>query len=192
MTTVTQVMMVTAFTVSALSFVRSIAVVRISTKVQITSEAALWGRLMSLPAKFFRRFTVGELASRMNGFTMVKELVSGDFIGTLFSFVFSFWSIFLMCYYSFTLTFAAIAVWLVYFLIISIIYYQTLNIQRKLVASSNKTSGNVQQIFAGLAKFRVQGAEEQAYQLWSRDFGEQWKWNYKLRWMNNYTAIITT
>lgn len=192
LTTVTQVMMVTAFTVSALSFVRSIAVVRISTKVQITSEAALWGRLMSLPAKFFRRFTVGELASRMNGFTMVKELVSGDFIGTLFSFVFSFWSIFLMCYYSFTLTFAAIAVWLVYFLIISIIYYQTLNIQRKLVASSNKTSGNVQQIFAGLAKFRVQGAEEQAYQLWSRDFGEQWKWNYKLRWMNNYTAIITT
>ena len=97
-----------------------------------------------------------------------------------------------MCYYSFTLTFAAIGVWLVYFLIISIIYYQTLNIQRKLVASSNKTSGNVQQIFAGLAKFRVQGAEEQAYQLWSRDFGEQWKWNYKLRWMNNYTAIITT
>jgi ATP-binding cassette subfamily C protein len=189
--TVTQVLMVTAFTVSALTLVRSIAVIRISTKVQITSEAALWGRLMSLPTKFFRRFTVGELASRMSGFDSVKELVSGDFIGTLFGFVFSFWSIFLMCYYSFMLTFAAIGVWLVYFLIISIFYYQTLNIQRKLVASSNKTSGTVQQIFAGLAKFRVQGAEEQAYQLWSKDFGEQWKWNYKLRWMDNYTTIIS-
>ncbi len=190
--TVTQVLMVTAFTISALSIVRSIAVIRISTKVQIASEAALWGRLMSLPTKFFRRFTVGELANRMNGFDMIKELVSGDFIGTLFSFIFSFWSIFLMCYYSFSLTLAAIGVWLVYFLIISIVYYQTLTIQRKLVSSSNKTSGTVQQIFAGLAKFRVQGAEEQAYQLWSRDFGEQWNWNYKLRWLSNCTAIISS
>ena len=190
--TVTQVMMVTAFTISALSVVRSIAVIRISTKVQITSEAALWGRLMSLPPKFFRRFTVGELASRMSGFATVKEMVSGDFIGTLFSFVFSFWSLFLMCYYSLSLTLSAISVWLVYFLIISIVYYRTLIIQRNLVSSSNKTSGTVQQIFAGLAKFRVQGAEEQAYQLWSRDFGEQWEWHHKLRWLNNYTTIINS
>jgi ATP-binding cassette subfamily C protein len=190
LTTVTQVMLVTAFTVSALSFIRSIAIIRISTKLQISSEAALWGRLMSLPAKFFRRFTVGELASRMSGFNTVKELVSGDFIGTLFSFIFSFWTVILMCYYSFRLTFTALGVWLIHFLIISLIYYYTLNIQRKLVSSSNKTAGTVQQIFAGLSKFRVQGAEEQAYQLWSRDFGEQWKWNLKLRWLNNYTTII--
>lgn len=188
---VTQILMVTAITVSVLTIVRFIAIIRISTKVQIASEAALWGRLMSLPTRFFRRFTVGELASRMNGFAKIKELISFNFIGTVLSFVFSFWSIFLMCYYSFRLTFAAIGVWLIYFLIISIIYYQTLNIQRKLVISSNKTSGTVQQIFAGLAKFRVQGAEEQAYQLWSKDFGEQWKWNYKLRWMNNYINIIS-
>ena len=192
LTTVTQVILVTAFTVGALSFIRSIAIIRISTKLQISSEAALWGRLMSLPPKFFRRFTVGELASRMNGFNTVKELVSGDFIGILLSFVFSFWSIILMCYYSFSLTFTALGVWLIHFLIISLIYYYTLNIQRKLVSSSNKTAGTVQQIFAGLAKFRVQGAEEQAYQLWSKDFGEQWKWNLKLRWLNNYTTIINT
>ena len=190
--TVTQVMMVTAFTVSALSIIRSVAIIRISTKLQITSEAALWGRLMSLPTKFFRRFTVGELASRMSGFNVVKELVSGDFIGTLFSFVFSFWSIILMCYYSFSLTLTALGIWLIHFFIISLIYYQTLIIQRKMIKCSNKTAGTVQQIFAGLAKFRVQGAEEQAYLLWSKNFGEQWKWNLKLRWLNNYTTIINS
>ena len=188
--TVTQVLMITAFTVSALSIVRSIAIMRISTKIEITSEAALWGRLMSLPTKFFRRYTVGELASRMGGLGVVKELVSGDFVGTLFSFVFSFWSIFLMCYYSFKLTLAAVGVWIIYFIFIFYVYYRTLNIQRKIVESSNKTAGTVQQIFAGLAKFRVQGAEEQAYQLWSKDFGEQWNWNLKLRWLKNYTNII--
>ena len=135
---------------------------------------------------------MGELASRMGGLDVVRELVSGDFIGTLFSFVFSFWTIILMCYYSFKLTLVALGVWLIHFLVMSIFYYQTLNIQRKMVSSSNKTAGTVQQIFAGLAKFRVQGAEEQAYQLWSKDFGEQWKWNLKLRWLSNYTSIINT
>ncbi len=80
--TVTQALMVTSFTTAALSVVRSIAVMRISTKIEISSEAALWGRLLSLPPKFFRRYTVGELASRMGGLGVAKSLVSGGFVGT--------------------------------------------------------------------------------------------------------------
>ena len=188
--TVTQALMVTSFTMAALSIVRSIAVMRISTKIEISSEAALWGRLMTLPTKFFRRYTVGELASRMSGMGVVKGLISGDFVGTVFGFVFSFWSVFLMCYYSLKLTAAAIAVWLVYSVFVFFVYRRVIEFNRKLIACGNKTAGTVQQIFAGLAKFRVQGAEEQAYQLWAHDYGEQWNWGLKLRWQNNYTSII--
>ena len=190
--TVTQALMVTSFTMAALSIVRSIAVMRISTKIEITSEAALWGRLMTLPPKFFRRYTVGELASRMGGMSVVKGLISGDFIGTIFGFIFSFWSVFLMCYYSIKLTAAAIAVWLVYSVFIFFVYRRVIEFNRKLIACGNKTAGTVQQIFAGLSKFRVQGAEEQAYHLWARDYGEQWNWSLKLRWQNNYTSIIAS
>ena len=161
--TVTQALMVTSFTTAALSIVRSIAVMRISTRIELSAEAALWGRLMSLPAKFFRRYTVGELASRMGGLGVVKGLVSGEFVGSVMGFIFSFWSIFLMCYYSMKLTAAAIAVWLVYSIFIAFIYRRVLDYQRKIIAAGNKTAGTVQQIFAGLSKFRVQGAEEQAY-----------------------------
>lgn len=188
--TVTQALMATSFTMAALSIVRSIAVMRISTKIEISSEAALWGRLMSLPTKFFRRYTVGELASRMGGMSVVKGLISGDFVGTVFAFLFSFWSVFLMCYYSLKLTAAAIAVWLVYSVFVFFVYRRVIEFNRKLIACANKTASTVQQIFAGLSKFRVQGAEEQAYQLWARDYGEQWNWSLKLRWQNNYTSII--
>ena len=190
--TVTQAMMVTSFTMAALSIVRSIAVMRISTKIEISSEAALWGRLMTLPTKFFRRYTVGELASRMGGMGVIKGLISGEFVGTIFGFIFSFWSIFLMCYYSIKLTAAAIGVWLVYSVFIFFVYRRVIEFNRKLIACGNKTAGTVQQIFAGLAKFRVQGAEERAYQLWARDYGEQWNWGLKLRWQNNYTSIIAS
>ncbi|SHF12668.1 NHLP bacteriocin export ABC transporter permease/ATPase subunit [Schwartzia succinivorans] len=190
--TVTQALMVTSFTTAALSIVRSIAIMRIATKIEITSESALWGRLLSLPPNFFRRYTVGELAGRMGGLGAVKGLVSGNFVGTVFSFIFSFWSIFLMCYYSLKLTAAAIGVWIVYSLFVFFVFRRVLEFQRKIIEASNKTAGTVQQIFAGLAKFRVQGAEEHAYHLWSRDFGNQWNWELKLRWQNNYTSIISS
>ena len=188
--TVTQALMVTGFTTAALSIVRSVAVLRIAGRLEIAAEAALWGRLLQLPTKFFRRYTVGELAGRMGGLGVAKNLASGEFIGSVLSFCFSFWSIFLMCYYSLKLTAAAIGVWLVYALFVAVVLRRVLFFQRKIIAAANKTAGTVQQIFAGLAKFRVQGAEEQAYSLWTKTFGEHWNWSLKLRWQNNYTAII--
>ncbi|WP_173444354.1 NHLP bacteriocin export ABC transporter permease/ATPase subunit [Selenomonas ruminantium] len=188
--TVTQVMMVTSFTMAVLAMIRSVAVMRISTRLDMAVEAALWGRLLSLPQKFFHRFTTGELASRMRGIEAVKEVVSGNFVATVFNTVFSFWSLLLMCWYSLKLTAAAVAVWLVWCLITVFVYRRVLGFQRKLIAANNEEAGLVQQIFTGLSKFRVHGAEEQAYHLWSKVFGETWKWNLALRWQGNYNTII--
>ncbi len=188
--TVTQTLMVTGFTMASLSIVRSIAIMRISTRIELSAEAAMWGRLMSLPTSFFRRFTSGELASRMQGLGVAKSLASGQFVESVFSFLFSFWSVFLMCWYSIKLTAAAVGVWIVYSLFIALVMRRTLYLQRQIIATGNRTAGTVQQIFAALARFRVQGAEEQAYHLWARDFGENWNWSLRLRWLNNYTGII--
>ena len=188
--TVTQVTMVTSFTMASLGIVRTIAVMRITTRIDMATEAALWNRLLTLPTKFFRQYTSGELASRMGGMSTIKGLVSPEFIGSLFSFVFSFWSIFLMCYYSLKLTAVAIVVWFVYAIITAFIYRRVIGFNRKLIAANNQEAGMVQQIFAGLAKFREHGAEKQAYYLWSKVFGETWKWNLKLRWQSNYNQII--
>ena len=188
--TVTQVTMVTSFTMASLGIVRTIAVMRITTRIDMATEAALWSRLLTLPTKFFRQYTTGELASRMGGMGVIKGLVSPEFIGSLFGFVFSFWSIFLMCYYSMKLTAVAIVVWFVYAIITAFIYRRVIGFQRNLIDARNRESGTIQQIFAGLAKFREHGAEKQAYYLWSKVFGETWKWNLALRWQSNYNSII--
>ena len=188
--TVTQVTMVTSFTMASLGIVRTIAVMRITTRIDMATEAALWGRLLTLPTKFFRQYTSGELASRMGGMGVIKGLVSPEFIGSLFGFVFSFWSVFLMCYYSLKLTAVAIAVWFVYAIITAFIYRRVIGFNRELIAANNKEAGMIQQIFAGLAKFKEHGAEKQAYYLWSKVFGETWNWNLKLRWQGNYNQII--
>ena len=190
--TITQVLMVAGFSMAAVAIVRSIAVLRITTHLDIMTEAALWNRLLSLPAAFFRQFTVGELTSRMGGISAVKGVVNGQFVATIFNTIFSFWSLFLMCWYSVKLAAVAVAVWLVYCIVIAFIYRRVLGFQRKAITAGNKYNGMVQQIFAGLSKFRIQGAEAQAYNIWSRYFGESWKWNLKLRWQGNYNSVITS
>ncbi|MBR1730584.1 MAG: ATP-binding cassette domain-containing protein, partial [Selenomonadaceae bacterium] len=142
--------------------------------------------------KFFRKFTSGELAQRMGGIQEIKSLISGEFVATVFNIIFSFWSLFLMCYYSVKLTAIAFVIWIIYCLIMILIYRRVVLFQTNLIEAKNNTSGIVQQIFTGLAKFRIQGAEEQAYYLWSKAFGEEWKWNKKLRWQENYNLIISS
>lgn len=189
--TVTQVAMVTSFTLAATSVVRQVAVLRITTHLDMAVEAALWGRLLSLPAKFFRRFQTGELVGRMQGMEAVKSVMSGEFVTTVFNVLFSFWSLLLMCYYSMQLTAVAMLLWLLFLGTMAVIYRRVVSFQRNAIAAQNKTAGIVQQIFAGLAKFRIQGAEEQAYWLWSKPFGEAWKWKLALRWQSNYNSILT-
>lgn len=188
--TITQIMMIAGFTTAAVSLVRSIAVLRISTHLDIAAEAALWHRLINLPTSFFRKFTTGEIVQRMNGISAVKSVITGEFVGSIFNTVFSFWSIILMCYYSMRLTLVALAVWIVYFIITAFIYRRVYGFQKNLLKAENKMAGQIAQIFNGLAKFRSQGAESQAFYLWSKCFGETWKWNLKLRWQSNYSTII--
>ena len=187
---VTQVSIVTAFTMAAISIVRSIAVLRITSHIDMQTESALWGRILALPTSFFRKFQSGELAQRILGFETIKQVVSGEMISAIFNAIFSFWSLLLMCYYSLQLTAAALALWLVYFAATVFIYRKVGLYQGKMVAAKNLTSGLVQQIFTGLPKFRISGSEEQAYFLWSKVFGEEWKWNLQLRLQNNYNTIL--
>lgn len=188
--TVTQVFMVTGFTLAAVSAARAVAVMRIATHIDMAAEAALWGRLLTLPTKFFRAFPSGELAGRMGGIDAVKTVVNGEFVSGVFNVVFSVWSLLLMCWYSLKLTAAALLVWLVFCGAQAFVCRRVIGFQKNLIDAKNKTAGLVQQMFAGLAKFRVQGAEAQAYLLWSRAFGEEWRWKYKLRWQENYMAML--
>lgn len=188
--TITQVMMVAGFTSAAVALVRSIAVMRITNHLDMAAEAALWSRLLSLPTAFFKKYQSGELVQRMKGIDAIKTLMTGEIVGSIFNTIFSLWSVLLMCYYSIRLTGVALLVWFVYFLVTAVIYRRVYGFQKNALDAANRNAGRVLQIFNGLAKFRIQGAEEQAFYLWSKGFGEEWKWSLKMRWQSNYSSII--
>ncbi|MBR1511106.1 MAG: ATP-binding cassette domain-containing protein, partial [Acidaminococcaceae bacterium] len=188
--TVTQVAMVAGFTTVALTTVRSVALLRLSASADTKVKPALVSRLLNLPVKFFRSFQSGELASRMMGMETMIQLISEETLGVIFSFVFSFWSLALMCYYSVKLTAVALVIWLLYLAVVGFILRRLVIAQRQMTQAKNATQGILQQIFTGLVKFRVRGAEEQAYHLWGEKFAAEWKWDYAVRWLKNYNTII--
>lgn len=190
--TVTQVSIMTCFTTAIVSIVRSMAVLRITTNIDMALEAALIGRVFSFPAKFFRRFQVGDLGKRLTSIAEIRNVFSTQTVASFFNLVFAFWSIILMFYYSIKFTLIAMLIWLVYGVIMFFLYRNLVVYNRGKVAAKNKTSGILQQIFSGLPKFRMQGAESSAFYLWSKNFGEEWEYNLKYRWQMNYQNIISS
>ena len=79
--TVAQVAMVAGFTSSALNVVRSVAFLRFSVHVDMALESAMLARVLALPTKFFRQFTSGNLAARMQGLSRVQTFLSGETVG---------------------------------------------------------------------------------------------------------------
>ncbi len=188
--TVVQVMMITGFTTASVGIVRSIALTRFVTNVDLATQSALFNRLLALPPKFFRRFQTGELVSRVSGMGSIVNAISGDILIQIFNFLFSFWSLFLMLWYSLPLTALAVGISVTWTALNFVFIRRSIKLNRELTKAHNKTAGIVQQIFTGLAKFRVQGNEEQAYSLWGKHFAEEWKWKLKIRWQGNYVSIL--
>ncbi|MCC8166017.1 MAG: NHLP bacteriocin export ABC transporter permease/ATPase subunit [Planctomycetes bacterium] len=188
--TVTQVMLISGFVTVILTFVRDLACTRIKRHLGTGLETAMWARLLNLPARFFRHYKVGDLASRMAGMTMVTEVFNSTFISAFFGAVFSFWSVFLMFHYSASLAFYTLCVWVVYLAVIAFVYRNTLHAQRMKTEAANRNSALVVQLLNGLSTFKLKGGEEQAFFLWSRTFSGEWKWNLSLRRQQNWIQAL--
>lgn len=144
--TVTQVSAIAGFTTASINIVRSIAITRLTTNIDLAVESALFGRLVALPTAFFRKFQSGELASRFMGMSSIVNAVSGDIVSEVFNFIFSFWSFGLMCWYSFPLAILVMFVSFVLTLICSLFVYNSISLQRKFMTAHNKTAALLQQI----------------------------------------------
>lgn len=190
--TVVQVILAAAFAAVGVSFVRGVAVLRLKNRARLAAEAAVWLRLLSLPVSFFRRYEAGDLTQRMQSVNQLFMLLSNSSVAALFNTLFSFCSLLVMLYYSWQLTAVAMVVWLVYLGISVFLQWRMVTAKRHMLKATGETAGQVLQIFNGLSKFRMQGAEAQAFYLWSRKFGEQWKWNREFRWKSNWLECVNT
>jgi hypothetical protein len=76
--------------------VRSVAVLRVEGKMDGAVQAAVWDRVLALPVPFFRGFTAGDLANRINGINVIRHALSGTMVATLLSSLFTLLNVILL------------------------------------------------------------------------------------------------
>ncbi|NIS83196.1 MAG: NHLP bacteriocin export ABC transporter permease/ATPase subunit, partial [Anaerolineales bacterium] len=170
--------------------IRSLAMLRVQSRMDATIQAAIWDRILSLPVPFFRNYTSGDLGVRAMGITEIRRLLSGHIMTTILSSLFSVFNLVLLFIYSSSL--ALVALILVLIVVIATLLTGKLQIryQRTLSEVQGQVSGKVLQFLTGVSKFRVAGAERRAFALWSDVFTSQRRLAFKARRVGNNLLVF--
>nr|UXE45380.1 vitamin B12 import ATP-binding protein BtuD [uncultured bacterium] len=182
-------MLLLALANTALSVVKSVAVVRMESRIDSALQSAVWIRLLALPAGFFRRYGAGDLADRASGIDAIRQVLSTSGIGSLLGLVNAIAYLGLMLYLSPALTAVAVAITLGLVAFSTLGNFLLLRTQRQEVDLRGQIASLMLQLIAGVAKVRISGAENHAFRVWAQRFADQKRLSFSLGRLEN--ALMT-
>jgi NHLM bacteriocin system ABC transporter ATP-binding protein len=152
---------------------KAFALLRLEGKSQSTLQAAVIDRLLALPVWFFRKYTVGELASRAGGINALRDLFSGVAINSILGGTFAFVYLALLVVYAWKLALVAVALAVVVATVTAVCGVRLIRLRRDEQEAAGKIWGLVFQLLTGIAKLRVSGSEGRGFAQWSGRFADQ-------------------
>ncbi len=166
-------MVLCALGAATFQIVQSFALIRIEGRLDERLHGALWSRVLSLPAGFFRRYAAGDLANRLRGLTAIRTMASGAAVRTIVSGLFSLSGFAILLYYSMRLAFVAGAMVLGLFLVSMVLGRLQMRHHREALRAQGVIEALMYQMISGLAKLRVANAEPYALERWAGLFARQ-------------------
>ena len=167
---------------------RATAMLRFETSMNVSIQAAVWDRLLSLPVPFFRKYTTGDLATRAGGINVIRQIFSSTVMNSIFTGIFSLFNFILLFFYSRYLAWRASLLVLLSLLVTSICGWLLLRHQKEIAEIGGKLNGLILQMIFAISKFRISGSEKRAYYLWSREFSAKRKSQFKAESLLNVFA----
>jgi ATP-binding cassette subfamily C protein len=147
------------------SFCSSVLHLRLNARSDLTTRAAVWDFVLKQPVRFFRQFSAGDLASRIELIGQIRRQIGDSTASTLFAAVFALQYLALMLLLAPKLAVVALG----FALLSGTVWAATAAIQVRLPIPEN-LSGAVVQLLSGVTKFRVAAVEDLAFAHWSRLF----------------------
>ncbi len=186
-------LIVAAFSASAFQVARNLAMIRIKHRAGDAVQAAVWERLVNLPARFFTGYTAGDLGTRAMGVDAIMEALSTSAISTIVSSVFSLMALVLLFVYSPPAAFAACGLVLVVVAMIVVCGLFQVRYQKHIEEGRGKLAGMLLQFMNGIAKLRVAASEDRAFAQWAGRFAAQRRLEVKSRVIsNNLNVFVST
>ncbi|MBO7252497.1 MAG: ATP-binding cassette domain-containing protein, partial [Oscillospiraceae bacterium] len=155
------------------SIIKMLVDERISTQMSISVQAAIMARVISLPPEFFKKFSAGELTTKIQNFNTLCSLLYSGFLVTGVTSVFSLVYITQVFHYARELVVPSLCI---IALTLGYSVFNTLlrmNINRRNMKAVEKKNGLTYMLIAGIQKIRLSGSETRAFARWTKQYTEE-------------------
>jgi NHLM bacteriocin system ABC transporter ATP-binding protein len=173
-------------------FAQGLALLRVETVADTSTQAAVWERLLNLPVYFFRRYSAGNLQSRVASISQIRRQLGGTtvihFIGAGLALL----NLALLFYYSAPLAWVAVVVAVVAIALTLIASSLLVGKTYRLLTLQGTIFGQTVQLINGMAKLRIAGAQGRAFATWSKNYSRQVKLNLSTQQIKDSVTLFNT
>ncbi|BDU70965.1 NHLP bacteriocin export ABC transporter permease/ATPase subunit [Mesoterricola silvestris] len=152
--------------VTLLDLSRGIAMLRIEGRTAVSLQAAVVDRLLTLPAKFFRGHTVGDLVLRATAVEKAQMVLSGAAVTGLLGAAFSGTQILLLFAFDPTLAWVALGLVLAILGVFAGVVARRNRLEALRRDADRALTGLACQLLTGVVKLRVAAAEGRGFAIW--------------------------
>ncbi len=160
---------VTALLINA---VKSLLMARITTKMDVTVQAATMARILSLPADFFKKYSSGELSSRAEYINELCTTIVDSVLSTSLTSLFSLLYISQIFVYAPALVIPAVSIIAVTLVFSVLSAFVQMRLRRKVMHHEAKERGLGYALITGVQKIKLSGSEKRAFANWGRHYAE--------------------
>ena len=151
---------------------QNLAVLRVEGRFDLDVQAAVWDRLLRLPAAFFGKYSTGQLSNAALGISAIREAASGVTVQAVLGSIVVAVNFVLLFFYSPLLALLAGGLVLIAVVVCVAAGLRQVRRQRMLMTMENDLAGKLFQMLNGLSKLRVAAAEDRAFAYWATDFAK--------------------
>ena len=149
-----------------LTFLQSVAFLRVKLKSSSVITAALWERLLRIPLSFYRQYGTGELFDRIRGLDTIIQSINANFLKTLLNGTLSLLSLGVIFCYDGTVAGILILIALILTFLLVTTSLTQLYFNRKMQFIEGRSSSLLLQMIAGIKKIRTSHTEKVFYNRW--------------------------
>ncbi len=175
-----------------LHIVQGTALMRMEGRVTARVEAALWDRLLRLPAKFMRRHSTGDLAVRGMTFQVLRDSIAGVVSNAVLSAVFLFPAFALMIYHDAALGTVGALMGFLSMAVVVVLGLRQFPHHRRILGAQRRLNARLFQFIEGIAKVRSCSAERSAFAQWAQQYYVQKKAEIQLHDLNVHLLAAST
>lgn len=153
-------LVVLAISSGLFNLVQNFATSELTQLGQLRVESALWDRTLSLPLRFFRQYSSGDMVTRLTVVDQLKNLLSSQTVTAILGAVFSLVNFVLLFTYSLSLAAAAATIVAFTTFFVYRITRRLTELTKEQLDAQRGSTAWIVQLITGIGKVRVAGAED--------------------------------